>query len=131
MTAHSNVFVTLAPGTFVVISRHAQSEEHRVSNPACTFPAGVREGDPRPSCVSFYTVNRCILHSLFSAMHFALVFFLGDSAISNSTQAQCWRASVPQHKKALMCLMEKIRLEKLEKASSGHEMETSSTLMNQ
>ena len=63
-----------------------------------------------PSCFSSCTVNKCPAHSIFTAKVFLLLCFLlrislfkmGLSCGSEEL------STVPKHKKAVMCLMEKI-----------------------
>lgn len=67
-----------------------------------------------PYCIRSHTVNRCPFHDVLSAMLFALLCFLlillCRMVPKQSAEALC---SVSKHKKAVMCLMEKILLDKL------------------
>ena len=65
-----------------------------------------------PSCFSFHTVNKRPVHSIFTAKVFVLLCFLSRISLSkmglhyNSKEL----SRIPKHKKAVMCLMEKIHV---------------------
>ena len=65
-----------------------------------------------PSCFSFHTVNKCPVHSICTAKVFVFLCFLLRISLSKmgfhySTKEL---SRIPRHKKAVMCLMEKIRV---------------------
>ena len=68
-------------------------------------PAEVKQGDILFSFFSFYTVNKCPFHVLFTVMFFTflclmLVFLLLKMALKCSVEVL---ASVPKCKKTVMC----------------------------
>lgn len=88
-------------GILVVIYRHAQRGGQ------FELPAEVEEGDALPSWFHLYTVNKCPLSHLLSAIFFV---FCGWLCCLTRPHAQCWVLSVLTKCQAVMCLMEKIRV---------------------
>lgn len=86
----------------------------------CMLPAKVKQGDAFCSfCFSLHTVNKYSFQGLFSAQVFAflcilLVILLFKMVPKHNAEVL---SSIPEHKKAVMCLMEKIHV--LDKRHSG------------
>lgn len=78
-----------------------------------TFPAEVGQGDTLPTCFSSHTVTKGPFCGLFGVVIFAFLCFL-LLLISQFKMAHKHSAemlfSVPKCKKAVMCLLKKIRI---------------------
>lgn len=73
-----------------------------------TFPDEAEQGKVVPSCFNSNIVDTCPFHGPFSAMFvfkFLLVIPLFEMVSKHRAEVL---SSVPKHKKAVMCLMEKI-----------------------
>lgn len=85
----------------------------------CTFPAEIKQGGIPPSCFSSPTVRKG-LFSAFFFLHFSAfllcVILLFKVAPGHSAEVLC---DAPQCKKAVMCLMKRIRVRQ---ASVRHEL---------
>lgn len=78
----------------------------------CMFPPEVKQRDAVPTCLSSQTVNKCPSHDLFSAVCFtflcsSLVILLFKMAPRSNAEGP---SSVPKHRKAVICLMEKLHV---------------------
>lgn len=80
------------------------------------FLLEVKRGDTLLSCFSSHTVNKCPFHDLFSVTFssFLLMMLFFKMTPKHSAQAL---SRIPKHKKAVMCLKEKIHV--LDKLCSG------------
>lgn len=95
-----------AGDAFVVLCGWAQSGTS-LSPMTCTLLAEVDESDTLPSSLSPCAVSRHLFHGLFCAIFF--VPFVGHFPIWNTPRYSIVvLSSIPQCKKAMMCLMEKI-----------------------
>ena len=65
-----------------------------LSLPMSMSPSEVEQGPALPSCLSSHTANKCPFYCLFSAMLFS-IFVLFFEVL----------ASVPKHKKVVMCTL--------------------------
>lgn len=106
-------------GTFTVIPIDAPSSE-KCELPDARGPyVEVEQGHAPPSCFSFHTASQRPSHGMFSATFFAFPCILLVIAVFKMAP-MCHGevlAGVPDHKKGVLCLKEKIHV--LEKLGSG------------
>ena len=95
----------------MVTCGHAQSGKN-LSHLMFIFPAEVKQGSILPSCFSSHTVNKYPFCDLFSATFFTFKNFLLVISLFRKVPKCSVEvlSSVPQCKKAVMCLTEKIRV---------------------
>lgn len=64
-----------------------------------------------PFCFSSHTMSRCPFHGIFSVTFLHFCVFIGNFTVENGPKYNFEvLSSIPQHKKAVMCLMEKIHV---------------------
>lgn len=113
----------------MILNRHAQNGETFESSTP-TFPAEVKQGNILPSA---YIVNKCPLCGLFSTIFFTFLFFLFVILLFKTVPKHNAEVlfNVPERKKAMICLTEKINmLERLHSGLSYSDLGSEFSVMN-